>query len=135
MNYKHLSHIERYQIHTLMKAQHNITQIARMLGRDKSTISHELRRNAGCRGYKAKQACELACKRSESSRNANTLEPWVIDQASLLRPRHNKIHLFKKLTLTSSLGDQFKSGGGEGGLFHEDITFKSGVTVTFAELP
>jgi len=25
MNYKHLSQIERYQIHSLMKAQHNIT--------------------------------------------------------------------------------------------------------------
>jgi hypothetical protein len=33
------------------------------------------------------------------------------------------------------LGDQFKSGGGEGGLFHEDITLESGVTMTFAELP
>jgi IS30 family transposase len=84
MNYKHLSQIERYQIHSLMKAQHNITQIARLLGRDKSTISRELRRNAGCRGYKAKQACELACKRSESSRNANTLAPWVKEQASEL---------------------------------------------------
>ena len=84
MNYKHLSQIERYQIHSLMKAQHNITQIARLLGRDKSTISRELRRNAGCRGYKAKQACELACKRSESSRNACTLAPWVKEQASAL---------------------------------------------------
>ena len=84
MNYKHLSQIERYQIHSLMKAQHNITQIARLLGRDKSTISRELRRNAGCRGYRAKQACELACKRSESSRNASTLAPWVKEQASEL---------------------------------------------------
>ena len=84
MNYKHLSQIERYQIHSLMKAQHNITQIAQLLGRDKSTISRELRRNAGCRGYKAKQACELACKRSESSRNANMLAPWVKEQASAL---------------------------------------------------
>ena len=84
MNYKHLSQIERYQIHSPMKAQHNITQIARLLGRDKSTISRELRRNAGCRGYRAKQACELACKRSESSRNANTLAPWVKEQASAL---------------------------------------------------
>jgi IS30 family transposase len=67
-----------------MKAQHNITQIAQLLGRDKSTISRELRRNAGCRGYRAKQACELACKRSESSRNANTLAPWVKEQASAL---------------------------------------------------
>jgi len=84
MNSKHLSQIERYQIHSLMKAQHNITQIARLLGRDKSTISRELSLNAGCRGYKAKQACELACKRSESSRNANTLAPWVKEQASAL---------------------------------------------------
>ncbi len=84
MNYKHLSQIERYQIHSLMKAQHNITQIARLLGRDKSTISRELRRNAGCRGYRAKQACELAYKRSESSRNANTHAPWVKEQANVL---------------------------------------------------
>ena len=34
--------------------------------------------------YKAKQACELACKRSESSRNAKTLAPWVKEQASAL---------------------------------------------------
>ncbi len=67
-----------------MKAQHNITQIARLLGRDKSTISRELRRNAGCRGYKAKQACELACKRSELSRNASTLAPWVKEQTGAL---------------------------------------------------
>lgn len=26
------------------------------------------------------------------------------------------------------------SGGAEGGLFHEEITFKSGVTMSFAEL-
>ena len=53
----------------------------------------------------------------------------------LKRPRQNKIYLFKKFTLTSSLGDQFKSGGGEGGLFHKHITLESGVTKTFAELP
>jgi IS30 family transposase len=84
MNHKYLSRIESYQIHSLMKAQHNITQIAQLLGRDKSTTSRELRRNAGCRGYRAKQACELACKRSESSRNASTLAPWVKEKVSEL---------------------------------------------------
>ena len=58
-----------------------------------------------------------------------------LDQASQLRPRHNKIHLVEKLTLTRSLGDQFKSGGGEGGLFHEDITLESGATLAFADHP
>ena len=67
-----------------MKAQHNITQIAVLLGRNKSTISRELHRNAGSRGYRPKQACELAAQRSESSRNASTLAPWVKEQASVL---------------------------------------------------
>ena len=84
MNYKHLSQIERYQIYSLMKAQHSITEIAQLLGRHKSTISRELRRNAGFRGYRPKQACELAHSRSESSRNARTIAPWVKEQAKTL---------------------------------------------------
>jgi transposase, IS30 family len=84
MNYKHPSQIERYQIHSLMKALHPITQIAELLGRHKSTISRELRRNAGFRGYRPKQACELALKRSESSRNARTMAPSVKEQVNAL---------------------------------------------------
>lgn len=84
MNYKHLSQIERYQIYSLVKARHTITQIAQLLGRNKSTISRELRRNAGLRGYRPKQACELAHRRSESSRNARTIAPWVKEQANTL---------------------------------------------------
>jgi IS30 family transposase len=84
-----------------MDAQHNITQIAQLLGRDKSTISRELRRNAGCRGYRAKQACELACKRSESSRNANMLAPWVKEQASaLLRLQWSPEQIASKLPVS-----------------------------------
>ena len=84
MNYKYLSQIERYQIASLMKAQHSITQIASLIGRHKSTISRELRRNAGSRGYRPKQASELAIERSEQSRNAYTVAPWVKEQASAL---------------------------------------------------
>ena len=53
--------IERYQIAGLIKqAQHSITQIASLIGRDKSTISRELSRNAGSRGYRPKQASALS---------------------------------------------------------------------------
>jgi len=84
-----------------MKAQHNITQIAQLLGRDKSTISRELHRNAGCRGYRAKQACELACKRSELSRNASKLAPWAKEQASeLLRLQWSPEQIASKLPLS-----------------------------------
>jgi len=56
------------------------------------------------------------------------------DQVTQLYPRHNKIHLVDKLALTPYLGDQFKSGAGEGGFFHQDITVKSDAKMNFTEL-
>jgi hypothetical protein len=44
-------------------------------------ISREVARNPGKRGYRAKQACEMALQRSELSRNARRVEPWVLAQA------------------------------------------------------
>ena len=84
MTYKHLSQAERYQIHALMKAGHDQSQIAKLLGRHKSTISRELSRNTGSRGYRPKQACEMSADRAQNSRNANTVPAWVNDQAQLL---------------------------------------------------
>ena len=82
MNYKHLSQVERYQIYALMKAGHDQTQIAKLLDRHKSTISREVSRNCGLKGYRPKQACELTAKRSEQSRNAATVPAWVCEQAA-----------------------------------------------------
>lgn len=84
MNYKHLSQVERYQIYALMKAGHDQTQIAKLLDRHKSTISREISRNRGLKGYRPKQACAIATKRSEKSRNAATMLPWVAEQAACL---------------------------------------------------
>jgi IS30 family transposase len=67
-----------------MNASHNITQIANLLGRSKSTISRELCRNAGSHGYRPKQACELSQQRAQGSRNAALVAPWVKEQASAL---------------------------------------------------
>jgi len=84
MNYKHLSQAERYQIHALMKAGHDQSQIAKVLDRNKSTISRELSRNTGSRGYRPKQACEMSADRAQHSRNAPTVEPWVREAACAL---------------------------------------------------
>jgi len=67
-----------------MKAGHTITQIADLLSRSKSTISRELRRNAGSRGCWPKQACELSRQRAQGSRNAALVAPWVKAQATAL---------------------------------------------------
>ncbi len=58
--YKHLSREERYQIHSLLKAKQAISQTARLLGRHGSTISRDLNRGHGQRGYRAEQACAKA---------------------------------------------------------------------------
>jgi IS30 family transposase len=80
MKYKHLNHIERCQISSLMKANQTITQIAQLSERYKHTIIREVPQNAFFRGYRPKQACELALKRSESSRNACTIASSVKQQ-------------------------------------------------------
>ena len=55
MNYTHLSQEERYQIYALKRAGHGQSEIAGILNRSPSTISRELRRNGGERGYRPKQ--------------------------------------------------------------------------------
>ena len=64
--YTQLTQEERYQIYALMKAGHSQSEIATLLGRHKSTISRELRRNQGLRGYRPKQAQRLAWARQEA---------------------------------------------------------------------
>ncbi len=65
-HYTQLTQEERYQIHALMKADHSLSEIARILGRSKSTIGRELRRNKGLRGYHPKQAHRLALERRQA---------------------------------------------------------------------
>ena len=63
--YTQLPPKERYQISALNKAGYSQIEIARLLERDKSTISRELRRNKGLRGYRPQQAHHLALTRRQ----------------------------------------------------------------------
>jgi len=101
MTYKHLSQAERYQIHALMKSGHDQSQIAKVLDRNKSTISRELSRNTGSRGYRPKQACEMSTYRSQNSRNASTVASWVKDEANaLLRVQWSPEQIASKLPIS-----------------------------------
>jgi transposase, IS30 family len=73
MRYTHLTQNERYQIHILRKAGHNQSEIARMLARSKSTISRELKRHCGQRGYRPKQAQELSLARMRARDNGRRI--------------------------------------------------------------
>jgi IS30 family transposase len=63
MIYKHLSLAERHYIEIELKLKVPINQIAKAIGRSQSTISREICRNKGLRGYRHKQANCLAEKR------------------------------------------------------------------------
>ena len=63
MSYTQLTRGQRYQINILMKAGHNQTRIAALVGCHKSTISRERQRNRGQKGYRHHQANELAYDR------------------------------------------------------------------------
>ena len=58
--YTQLTQEERYQIYALKKAGHIQAEIAEIIGRDPGTISRELRRNRGLKGYRPQQAHDLA---------------------------------------------------------------------------
>ncbi len=67
--YKQLTSGQRYQIYGLKQAGLDQTQIAQKVGVDKSTISRELRRNKGQRGWRPKQAQTLRDERKQASLN------------------------------------------------------------------
>ena len=77
MNYTQLTREQRYQIYALMKAGHNQTRIAAVIDCHKSTISRELRRNRGLKGYRPYQADELAYDRQCAAyRSRIAWETW-----------------------------------------------------------
>jgi IS30 family transposase len=73
--YTQLTQEERYQIYILKKAEYNQAEIAELLERDKSTISRELRRNHGLKGYRPQQAHNLALQR-----RYDKMQPRIGDQ-------------------------------------------------------
>ena len=59
MNYTQLTQEQRYQIAVLNKAGHFQIDISRLVGVHKSTISRELKRNHGQRGYQCQTSPPL----------------------------------------------------------------------------
>lgn len=60
MSYRQLSRSERYQIQVMVHMGHSLAFIARWLGRNKSTISRELRRNSDHRHLKPYMAARAS---------------------------------------------------------------------------
>jgi IS30 family transposase len=83
MSYTQLTQTQRYQIHTLLKMGHNQTEIADCLIVHKSTISRELRRNQGQRGYRPKQAHTMALNRKRKAKTRIKKHIWQVVEEKL----------------------------------------------------
>jgi transposase, IS30 family len=77
--YTQLTSEQRYQISGLKKAGWKQAQIAAEVGVDKSTISRELKRNKGDRGWRPKQAQRLRAERRRGCINGKqfSLNDWA----------------------------------------------------------
>ncbi len=85
MNYTHLTQDERYQIAILNKAGHDQIDIARVMNRSKSTISREMKRNRGARGYRPQQAHGFSQARMRERENSPRVcaQTWAFADAKL----------------------------------------------------
>lgn len=123
MNYKQLTENERYQIYVMMKAGHSQTEVARLLKRSPSTISRELRRNQGLRGYRPAQAQRLTTSRRREAYKAIKITEevlgWVVtlirqelspQQVVDYLKRHKKLSLHHE-TLYQLIYDNKAQGG------------------------
>ncbi len=72
--YHHLTDADRCQIHAVKANGYSLRAIAREMNRNPATISRELRRNSGERGYRHKQAEQKARER----RRAAASRPWKL---------------------------------------------------------
>ncbi len=77
-HYYQLTEGQRYQIEALMKAGKTQKEIADILGVLPATISRELKRNKGQRGYRPKQAQNKALKRRKKATKAKKMTAGVI---------------------------------------------------------
>lgn len=81
-DYHHLTRDQRCQIYALRKRGFLQAQIASDVGVSQGTISRELSRNRGLRGYRFKQASEFAARRrSAGSSIATVMTPSLIARA------------------------------------------------------
>jgi len=78
MSYTQLTQEQRYQISALLKTGCNQTEIAKTIEVHKSTISREVRRNQGQRGYRPKQAHAKAMQRRNKAVPRISKAEWKI---------------------------------------------------------
>jgi IS30 family transposase len=85
MSYKQLTQEQRYQIYALKQAEQQSKKIAEIIGVHASTISRELKRNLGKKGYRPKQANQKAQERKHGAKKRIGIETWKYIEQKLIK--------------------------------------------------
>ena len=101
--YHQLTREQRYQIYALKKMGHSLSEIAEVLGVNKSSVSRELKRNSGKRGYRPQQAQALALERRRTGQPRITSRTWAT-VARLLRQEWSPEQISGRLKKEQGLG-------------------------------
>ncbi len=100
--YKQLTEEERIEIYAMMQAGKQQNTIAAELGVHPSTVSRELTRNTGLRGYRPKQAQQKALHRKFTARKAVKMTTETINYIeSKLAEEHSPEQIAKRMKLDS----------------------------------
>jgi IS30 family transposase len=81
--YQQLTQEQRYQIYALKKMGHSQTEISESIGVHKATISRELSRNTGQRGYRPRQAQQLSQARRKKGQPRIAKSAWQVVEEKL----------------------------------------------------
>jgi len=124
MSYKHLSLEERHYIEISLKNEESHSTIAESLNRSQGSITREIARNTGLRGYRHNQAHKKAMERHQLKAKAVKLtdsvksiindliiEDWSPEQVCGWLKKENKVSLHHETIYQYVLAD--KSSGGE----------------------
>ena len=80
-NYSQLTSGERNQLYALRKAKISMTKITEQLGRPRTTLHNEIKRNSGLRGYRPLQAQKFARQRQAAKAKPLKMTPEIIAYA------------------------------------------------------
>ncbi len=98
--YKHLANEERYHISSLCRTGLDNAEFSRILHRHPATISREIKRNTGKKGYRPKQAHLFAQSRQREGNQQITHFGWSFVQ-----------HLLRQYWSPEQINGRFKAKG------------------------
>ena len=129
--YTQLTQEQRYQIYVLMKAEKSQTEIADLIGVHKSTLSREINRNSGYRGYRPQQAQRLYKQRQKQKVMPKISHSTWVTVKRLLREDWSpeQISLWLKTTASLSVSTEWiyqyvLSDKQNGGTLHQHLRCK-----------